>query len=58
VIVGVLQSRGVDAMLSADDAGGWRPDVGFVTGTLIYVRASDEKFARWVLETAQPLAEG
>lgn len=56
VIIGVLESRGVDAMLSADDAGGWRPDVGYVTGTRVFVRTSDEAFARWVLENAEPLA--
>lgn len=57
VIVGVLQSRDVDSLLSADDAGGWRPDVGFVQGTRVLVRASDEAFARRVLAEAKPLPE-
>ena len=28
----MLEANGIKASVSADDAGGWRPDLGFTTG--------------------------
>jgi hypothetical protein len=55
VILGMLNANGVDALLSADDAGGIRPDVGFVQGTRILVRSSDEADARRLIDEAEPI---
>jgi hypothetical protein len=51
----MLNANGVDAVLSSDDAGGARPDVGFVQGTRILVRASDEDEARRIIDEAEPI---
>jgi hypothetical protein len=54
-ILGMLHANGIDAVLSADDAGGARPDVGFVQGTRILVRSTDEADARLVIDEAEPI---
>lgn len=54
-IVAVLQANGIAAVLSSDDAGGARPDVGFVQGTRVLVGASDEDDARRVIDEAEPI---
>jgi hypothetical protein len=54
-IVGMLRANGIDAVLSPDDAGGARPDVGFAQGTRILVRASEEDDARRVIDEAEPI---
>jgi hypothetical protein len=58
VIAGMLRSAGLDVLVSHDDAGGARPDVGFITGSRLKVRASDESSARDLIAGAEPLAEG
>lgn len=54
-ITAMLQANGIDAVLSADDAGGTRPDVGFVQGTRVLVRASDEEDARALIDDPEPV---
>jgi hypothetical protein len=49
-ITAMLQANGLDAVLSTDDAGGARPDVGFVQGTRVLVRSSDEDDARRLID--------
>ena len=54
-ILAMLQANGIEAVLSSDDAGGARPDVGFVQGTRILVRADDEADARRAIDEAEPI---
>jgi type III secretory pathway lipoprotein EscJ len=54
-ITALLQANGLDAVLSADDAGGTRPDVGFVQGTRVLVRASDLDDAKRLIDEAEPI---
>ena len=54
-ILGMLLANGIEAVMSSDDAGGTRPDVGFAQGTRILVRASDEADARQVIDEAEPI---
>ncbi len=49
-ITAMLQANGIDAMLSTDDAGGARPDVGFVQGTRVLVPTPDEDDARSLID--------
>ena len=47
-----LEAAGIEAMISADDAGGQRPHMAFSQGVLVMVREEDEAAAREVLEPA------
>jgi hypothetical protein len=51
-IVGMLQANGVNAVLSSDDVGGTRPDIGFVQGTRVLVEESDEDDARTLITSS------
>lgn len=55
-ITGMLQAHGIEAILSADDAGGTRPDVGFVQGTRVLVRSSEEDDARRLIDDSEPVS--
>jgi len=44
-----LDAAGIDAMISADDAGGQRPHLSFSQGVVVMVREEDEEAAREVL---------
>jgi hypothetical protein len=52
----MLQSSGIDAVLSSDDADGWYPQVGFVQGYRVLVLASEEAEAKELISDAEPLA--
>lgn len=44
-----LEGAGIDAMTSADDAGGLRPHMSFSRGVVVMVREEDAEAAREVL---------
>lgn len=44
-----LDAAGIDAMMTADDAGGQRPHLSFSQGVVVMVREEDEEAAREVL---------
>lgn len=47
---GLLEVEGIPAIVAADDAGGWRPDLPLVAGGVrLLVRAEDEAAAREIL---------
>lgn len=49
--VSVLEAAGIRAIISADDAGGMRPDVGLSTGGVsLFVNREDAEDALSVLE--------
>ena len=52
LIVGLLQSNGVDAAVSADDAGGQEPQLQ-LQGVRVLVSSADEAAARQILDDAQ-----
>jgi putative signal transducing protein len=52
LIVGLLQSNGLDAAVSADDAGGQEPQLQ-LQGVRVLVARSDEAAARQVLAEAE-----
>ena len=52
LIVGLLQSNGLDAAVSADDAGGQEPQLQ-LQGVRVLVARSDEAAARRVLAEAE-----
>jgi hypothetical protein len=54
-ILAMLQANGIAAVLSSDDAGGARPDVGFVQGTRVLVESTDEDDARRMIDEAEPI---
>lgn len=54
-ITAMLRANGIDAILSTDDAGGARPDVGFVQGTRVLVPTSDEDDARKLIDDPEPV---
>ena len=51
LIVGMLRSNGVEAILSADDAGGQQPPLQ-IAGVRVLVTPSDEALARQLLTEA------
>ena len=60
LIVGLLQSNGVDATVSADDAGGQEPQLQ-LQGVRVLVSRADAVAARQILAAAQadsPAIEG
>ena len=52
LIVGLLQSNGLDASVSADDAGGQEPQLQ-LQGVRVLVARSDEAAARQILAEAE-----
>ena len=56
LIVGLLQSNGLDAAVSADDAGGQEPQLQ-LQGVRVLVAQSDEAAARQILAEAESSAE-
>jgi Putative prokaryotic signal transducing protein len=52
LIAGLLQSNGLDAAVSADDAGGQEPQLQ-LQGVRVLVRPADEATARQILADAQ-----
>ena len=51
LIVGMLRTNGVEAILSADDAGGQQPPLQ-ISGVRVLVTPSDEALARQLLTEA------
>ncbi len=50
---GVLETNGIEAMISADDAGGWRPELAVAMGGVrLLVREEDAKSALELLGDA------
>jgi Putative prokaryotic signal transducing protein len=56
LIVGLLQSNGLDAAVSADDAGGQEPQLQ-LQGVRVLVARSDEAAARQLLADAESTTE-
>ena len=56
LIVGLLQSNGLDASVSADDAGGQEPQLQ-LQGVRVLVARSDEAAARQILAEAETDAQ-
>ncbi|MBV9921999.1 MAG: DUF2007 domain-containing protein [Pseudonocardia sp.] len=56
LIVGLLQSNGLDAALSADDAGGQEPQLQ-LQGVRVLVARSDEAEARRILADTEESTE-
>jgi putative signal transducing protein len=56
LIVGLLQSNGLDAVLSADDAGGQEPQLQ-LQGVRVLVARSDEAEARQILAETEKSTE-
>jgi hypothetical protein len=54
LIVGLLHSNGLEAAVSADDAGGQEPQLQ-LQGVRVLVAASDEAEARRILAAAEEL---
>jgi Putative prokaryotic signal transducing protein len=52
LIVGLLQANGLDAAVSADDAGGQEPQLQ-LQGVRVLVARADEEAARQILAEAQ-----
>ncbi len=52
LIAGLLQGNGLDAAVSADDAGGQEPQLQ-LQGVRVLVRPADEATARQILADAQ-----
>jgi hypothetical protein len=52
LIVGMLQSNGIDAAVSADDAGGFDPQLQLTQGVRVLVAADDEARARLLVAEA------
>ena len=50
----MLRSAGIDCVVSGDDVGGMRPDVGFVTGARLLVRELDEEDAKELIRQVEP----
>jgi Putative prokaryotic signal transducing protein len=46
IVVGLLESEGIAASISADDAGGAYPSFEFVSGAQVLVDESDARAAR------------
>ena len=59
LIAGMLRNSGVEAAVSADDAGGWDPQLQIGSGVQVLVSASDAGRARALIgedtEPARPL---
>ena len=52
LIVGMLQSNDIDAAVSADDAGGFDPQLQLVAGVRILVGSENEAQARLLIAEA------
>lgn len=46
---GILATEGIDAIVSSDDCGGLRPDIGFASGIRLFVRVKDQEAATQLL---------
>jgi hypothetical protein len=55
LIVGMLQANGIAAAVSADDAGGFDPQLQVTQGVRVMVAADDAERARQLI--AEPLAD-
>ena len=59
LIVGMLRSNGIRAAVSADDAGGWDPQLQTASGVSVLVPAEDVARARQLIgdepQAAKPL---
>jgi hypothetical protein len=49
VAQGALEAGGIEAMISADDAGGLRPHLSMTGGVRVFVRAEDAERASKIL---------
>ena len=47
---GMLEANGTRTVLSADDAGGWRPELTFTMGVRLLVAEDDVEVARELLD--------
>ncbi len=47
---GMLEANGIRTVLSADDAGGWRPELTFTMGVRLLVAEDDVEVARELLD--------
>jgi len=56
LIVGMLEANGIAAMVSADDAGGFDPQLQMTQGVRVMVATEDVEQARQLI--AEPSADG
>lgn len=52
LIVGMLETNGIEAAVSSDDAGGNEPQLQLTQGVRVLVAAADEDVARELIATA------
>jgi hypothetical protein len=57
LIVGMLESNGIRARLSADDAGGLEPQWQLTEGVRVFVAGEDAETARRLLDEADAASE-
>ena len=53
LIAGMLQSYGIRSAVSADDVGGWEPQLRQTRGVRVMVNADDAAEARKLIDDAQ-----
>jgi len=58
LIAGMLQSCGIRAAVSADDVGGWEPQLRQTRGVRVMVNADDAAQARKLIDDAQGEGSG
>lgn len=51
--VSLLRSEGIDAVVSADDAGGELPNLGLGSAFRVFVQSEQESFARALLQQGE-----
>ena len=56
--VSLLRSEGIEAEISADDAGGEIPSLDLARGVRVYVSRDSEEFARGLLQQGEGADEG
>ena len=49
-LVAELKASGINAMIGSDDAGGWRPHMGFVEGYRVLVLEGDVPEAQRIIQ--------
>jgi hypothetical protein len=54
---GNLEANGIESIVSADDGGGWRPEMAFVLGVRLLIKKENEARALEILESSEPEVE-
>ena len=51
---GNLEANGIDSIVSADDGGGWRPELAFTQGVRLLIKKENEERALQILAGSEP----